>query len=279
MNKEIFYVETINCDNVILYGYYSGKKNNKCILYIPGLGASYESSLIPKEIFKFCDDYDFLCGLNQGSGLITELLINDSVNSIKNGGASYEDYNNWYSDIDAWISYLNNYENIIVIAHSLGCNKIIDYLNRRVNNKISKLILLSPQDTNYLINLNKHIGMLEEALKNKENKKNKLLSNLFLGFCYLSTNTFLDFYYNKDINNIPYLSTKDYTKIKNIKCSIDIIIGSKDKIDIDFKLIFTELCNECSNVSYNIIEGANHNYNGKENDLAKLIFNIIDNDV
>ena len=135
---------------------------------------------------------------------------------------------------------------------------------------------MSYQDINYIVKLDKHKGMLEEALNNKDND---LLSKLFLEFCYISTNSFLDFYNNEKINNIPYLSTKNYKYLKNIKYPIEIIIGSNDKKDINIERNIDELCYQFNNINYNIIKGANHNYNGKEIELVKLIFNIIDNDV
>ena len=270
MNKSIFYIEIENYDKVILHGYYSGKNNHRCILYIPGLGADYYSSYIPKLINNYCNDngYDFLCGLNQGNGLITELLVKDKEKHIKQAGAAYDIYDNWYSDIKAWIDYLSDYKEIIVIAHSLGCNKIINFLNKEKDNKISKIILLSPQDINYIVKLDKHKGMFEEALNNKDND---LLSKMFLGFCYISTNTFLDFYNNEKINNIPYLSTKNYKYLKNIKYPIEIIIGSNDKKDINIERNIDELCYQFNNINYNIIKGANHNYNGYEQELITAI--------
>ena len=268
------YIEILNSQNVLLHGVYSGKNNKKCLVYIPGLGADYSSSIIPKKIYSHCikNNYDFLCGSNQGNGLMSELLIYNDVKSVKNGGASYENYDNWYPDIKAWIDYVYDYKEIIVVAHSLGCNKIIDFLNKDKNNKISRIILLSPQDIKYLISIGKHEGMYEEAINNKDNK---LLSKIFLGFCYISTNTFLDFYNNEKINNIPYLSSKKYEYLKNLTCCINIVIGNNDKKNIDFKSIFSELCNECSNVSFDIINGANHNYSGKEDELIKMIFDKI----
>ena len=270
----LFYVNVLNSQNVLLSGVYSGKKNDRCLIFIPGLGANYSNSIIPKKIFNYCIDnnFDFLCGLNQGNGLMMEFLVYNDVKSVKKGGAAYDIYDNWYPDIKAWLDYIKDYKEIIVVAHSLGCNKIVDYLNREKNNKISRIILLSPQDSNYLVNIDKHKGMIEEA---KKNNKNILLSNLFLGFCYLSSNTFLDFYNNEKINNIPYLSTKNYNYIKNISCPINIIIGSSDKKDIDFKTSLEELCELCNNVSLNIIDGANHNYNKYEDELIELIFEII----
>ncbi len=270
------YIEIINSDKVCLYGLYSGKKNKTCIIYIPGLGATFSSSIISKKINEFCQksNCDFLFAANQGSNLMSEILVYDDKTSCKNGGASYENYNNWFSDMDAWFDYLKNYEEIIVIAHSLGCNKIVDYISKKKIKNVRKIFLLSPQDLNYLVNLDKHKGLYEEAVFNHSNNDNKLLSKLFLGFCYLSTETYLDFCENKKINNIPYLTDKDFSIIKSIDIPIFIIIGSNDKkISLENELI--ALCDDCKNVSYKIIIDANHNYNNKEEELMNLIFNMI----
>lgn len=264
------YVEVINSEKIILHGLYSGKNNNECIIYIHGLGADFESSVIPKSILKKCTEnsIDFLYANTQGSSLMREIISKDE--KIKNGGAAYENYSNWYPDLDAWFKFLKKYKKIIVVAHSLGCNKVIDYMNKTQNKKVSKIFLLAPQDTNYLVNIKKHNGMLEEALENKKNGNNNLISKVFLGFCYLSTNTFLDFYENEKINNIPYMSTKDYSIVKNIKTPIKIYIGSNDK-NIELDKYFKALTKECKNIKYKIIKDANHNFKSKENILATLI--------
>jgi hypothetical protein len=200
------YIEVVNSQNVILNGLYSGKNNNRCIIYFSGLGADF-SSCLPHKFFN-CDDFDFLFASTQGSSLMKELLLSDG--SIISGGAAYESYDNWFSDLVCWFDFLDVYDEIFVVAHSLGCNKVIDYMNKVDNSKVKKVFLLAPQDFYYLVNIDKHDGMLEEALINKENGNNNLLSKVFLGFCYLSTNTFLDFYYNNKINNIPYISSNDF---------------------------------------------------------------------
>lgn len=268
------YVEIKTSEKVLLHGFYSGKNNNECIIYIHGLGADFESSVLPKSILKKCtnNSIDFLYANTQGSSLMREIALTDG--KIIKGGAAYENYNNWYQDLDAWFKFLNNYEKIIVVAHSLGCNKIIDYMHKTQNNKVSKIFLLAPQDNNYLVNIKKHNGMLEEALENKKNGNNNLISKMFLGFCYLSTNTFLDFYENKKINNIPYMSTKDYSIINSIKTPIKIYIGSNDK-KIELNEYFKDLAKKCKNIKYKIIKDANHNFKLKENILANLIINEI----
>ena len=259
---------------MILHGFYSGKNNDECIIYIHGLGADFESSALPKSISKKCieNSIDFLYANTQGSSLMREIATTDG--RIINGGAAYENYNNWYPDLDAWFKFLKKYKRIIVVAHSLGCNKIIDYMNKAQNKKVSKIFLLAPQDTNYLVNIKKHAGMLEEALENKKNENNNLISKIFLGFCYLSTNTFIDFYENKNMNNIPYMSTKDYTIIKKIKTPINIYIGCNDK-NIDLDPYFKEFIKECKDIKYKMIKDANHNFKSKENMLASLIIKEI----
>lgn len=268
------YVEVKTSEKVLLHGFYSGKNNNECIIYIHGLGADFESSVLPKSILKKCtnNSIDFLYANTQGSSLMREIMTSEGTTI--NGGAAYENYNNWYQDLDAWFKFLKKYQKIIVVSHSLGCNKIIDYMHKTQNNKVSKIFLLAPQDTNYLVNIRKHNGMLQEALENKKNGNNNLISQMFLGFCYLSTNTFLDFYENKKINNIPYMSTKDYSIINSIKTPIKIYIGSNDK-KIELDNYFDKLIKECKNIDYKIIKDANHNFKSKENILANLIINEI----
>lgn len=268
------YVEVKTSEKVLLHGFYSGKNNNECIIYIHGLGADFESSVLPKSILKKCtnNSIDFLYANTQGSSLMREIMTSEGTTI--NGGAAYENYNNWYQDLDAWFKFLKKYKKIIVVSHSLGCNKIIDYMHKTQNNKVSKIFLLAPQDTNYLVNIKKHNGMLQEALENKKNGNNNLISKMFLGFCYLSTNTFLDFYENKKINNIPYMSTKDYSIINSIKTPIKIYIGSNDK-KIELDKYFDKLIKECKNIDYKIIKDANHNFKSKENILANLIINEI----
>ena len=268
------YVEVKTSEKVLLHGFYSGKNNNECIIYIHGLGADFESSVLPKSILKKCtnNSIDFLYANTQGSSLMREIMTSEGTTI--NGGAAYENYNNWYQDLDAWFKFLKKYKKIIVVSHSLGCNKIIDYMHKTQNNKVSKIFLLAPQDTNYLVNIKKHNGMLQEALENKKNGNNNLISKMFLGFCYLSTNTFLDFYENKKINNIPYMSTKDYSIINSIKTPIKIYIGSNDK-KIELDKYFDKLIKECKNIDYKIIMDANHNFKSKENILANLIINEI----
>lgn len=262
---------------MLLHGFYSGKNNNECIIYIHGLGADFESSALPKSILKKCpnDSIDFLYANTQGSSLMREIALTDG--KIINGGAAYENYNNWYQDLDAWFKFLKKYKKIIVVAHSLGCNKIIDYMHKTQNNKVSKIFLLAPQDINYLVSIKKHDGMLEEALENKKNCTNNLISKIFLGYCFLSTNTFLDFYGNKKINNIPYMSTKDYSIINSVKTPIQIYIGSHDK-KIELNEYLKDLTRECKNIKYKIIKDANHNFKSKENALANLIIKEIKKD-
>lgn len=268
------YVEVKTSEKVLLHGFYSGKNNNECIIYIHGLGADFESSVLPKSILEKCNknSIDFLYANTQGSSLMREIMTSEGTTI--NGGAAYENYNNWYQDLDAWFKFLKKYKKIIVVAHSLGCNKIIDYMYKTQNNKVSKIFLLAPQDTNYLVNIRKHNGMLQEALENKKNGNNNLISKMFLGFCYLSTNTFFDFYENKKINNIPYMSTKDYSIINSIKTPIKIYIGSNDK-KIELNEYFKDLAKKCKNIKYKIIKDANHNFKLKENILANLIINEI----
>ena len=280
MNFE--FVETMTEQNIKLFGCLSKNNNKKCILYIPGLTGNFFESKFPREISKesIKKGYDFLFSHNQGSFQIIEFpfLREDGKLKSKTKGATYEKFEDCIYDIDAWIKFLEelNYEEIVVLSHSMGCNKIVYYLNNRENSKISKVILLAPQDNINFSNLEMHKGLLDEAIQNiKDNEPEKILSKKFLGFCLMSSQTYYQEITNKNINNIPYKTENgDFSLIKSIEKPIYIIIGEED-IGENGEQYMQRVVSNCKNATYNILSEANHNFKNKEKELNKLIFNYL----
>ena len=56
-------------------------------------------------------------------------------------------------DIEAYLSFVKDqgYEHIILAGHSLGANKVINYLSRHQDAKIDHFFLLSPANLNYMM--------------------------------------------------------------------------------------------------------------------------------
>ncbi len=278
------FVETMTKQKIKLFGCLSKNEiNKKCILYIPGLTGNFFGSKFPREIAnESCRrGYDFLFSHNQGSFQVIEFpfLREDGKLKSKMKGAAFEKFEDSIFDIDAWFNFLKkmNYEEIVVLCHSMGCNKIVYYLSRRDNSKISKVILLAPQDNVNFSKLEMHEGLLEEALDNiNANNPTKILSKKFLGFCIMSSETYYQEITNKNINNIPYKTIDgDFSLLNSINKPIYIIIGSND-IGENGKEYMETVIKNCQNAKYDILSEADHNFKNKENELIDLIFNYLD---
>lgn len=280
MNFE--FVETMTEQNIKLFGCLSKKNNKRCILYIPGLTGNFFESKFPREIGKVSVEqgYDFLFSHNQGSFQIIEFPFLREDGKLKSitKGATYENFEDCVYDIDAWLQYLDKlgYEEIVVLGHSMGCNKIVYYLNQKNNSKISKVILLSPQDNVNFSKLDIHKGLLEEAEENiKNGNSEKILSKKFLGFCFMSSKTYYQEITNKNINNIPYKTLNgDFSLINTIDKPIYIIIGSDD-IGEKGNEYMKKVIDNCQNAKYDILTDANHNFKNKESELSGLIFEYL----
>ena len=277
------YVETITKSNIKLNGMMINNNNDKCVLYIPGMGASFFDSDFARSLMTYLanNNYDFIFGHNQGSFQIIsyKYLREDGKWKNKILGTTFEDYNECINDIDAWIKYAESLgkKEIILIGHSRGCNKIVSYLSRKKAPAVSKIVLLSPQDMSNFNDLEMHIGMYEESKKNVEDgNENKLLEKRFLDFAYVSSKVYLDIVDNIDANNIPYKLIKgDFKQFEKIDKDILVVIGTKDGGE-NSKKYMEEVCKHSKKCQYALINDANHTYDNKFEELNKVLLDYLE---
>lgn len=279
------YVEVQTEERITLFGFMQKKEGNKkCILYIPGLAGNFFESKFARIFGNLCVErgYDFLFSHNQGSFQIMDFayLREDGKIKSKTKGSAYEKFEDSKYDIDAWIKYIKTlgYKEIILLCHSMGCNKIVYYLNQYSYKEISNVILLAPQDNVNFKNLDMHKGLLEEAKKNIDlGQPDKLLSKKFLGFCVMSSQTYYDEITNPIINNIPYKTVNgDFTMLKNINLPIFVLIGTDDGGEQSLEYM-KKVADCCINGKYDVIEDANHNFKNKELETSEKIFDYLEN--
>lgn len=198
-----------NSENVELEGYYFKTQSKTCALHIPGFGGAFES--LPEVIGNFFQKQGiaYLCGLTQGAYPSHEYkkYNKDGTFYIKLGGAMYENFDDSKEDIDAWVKYLisQGYENIFLVGHSLGCNKVLYYAKEKNTQFIKGIILLAPQDFSKIVFNPIHEGMLKEAELNlKMGEPFKILTGKFLGFAPISSKTFYNMANNKNQHNFNF---------------------------------------------------------------------------
>ncbi len=270
---------------------------NKCIVLIHGMSGNiienYFAEILGEECSK--NNINLIYGHNRGYGHINDIktskILEDGSYDTKRIGATYERFQESIFDVELWIKEAERqgFKEIILMGHSLGCNKAIHYLSKNKNHKISKLILASPPDMVGLAKLKKYEPnyneLLEEAKANiKNNQPRKILSKTLWDWYKLSSQTFLDLFEdNCPADNLPILrNPTQFKELAKINIPILTIIGEKDDIIIksiteDIKTI-KEKATNCPKFESTILKGANHIYGNKEKELSETIINWLKNE-
>ena len=228
---------------------------------------------------------------NRGNGLINAARMQDG--KIMQGTV-FEDVLESYNDILGAIKALKEkgYKKIHLQGHSLGSTKIVYTYNKLVeeNNKdvldlIKSVILLSLVDLvdvmKIMIKSNPTINIIDLALeKEKEGDLDYIMETKVPFLPYVSVKTFLRYYRdNQDINFAQY-QNEEFTFPELNKINVPLFMrwgNNKELISIPADEV-TNVCikkinNQNKDIGY--IDGATHNYIGKEDILAKEIIDFL----
>ena len=235
---------------------------------------------------------DYVTFNNRGHDIIN--YSNREINGNKESflsGTAYEVFNDCYYDIICTINYAISmgYEDIFLLGHSLGStkvvytyNKIIEK-NKELKNRIKGIILLSLVDLPavqkvYLGDKYKNVLEYAENLE-KENNLESIMPNK--SFIYpISVRVFLRYFRdNLDIDFAQYSNEKySFDKLNNIEVPLFMRWGNIGELILQdagdlCNLLKTKIHNKKLDIGY--IDGANHSYNNKEDELAEQIKNFI----
>lgn len=288
-------IDFLATDGVELNGilYNCKEKSNEVILAVHGMTSNCfkeRDKIISENSNK--NGIDYFCFNNRGSELARYIKkdINGKEEKII-AGTSYEDVLEGYEDILGAIIKLKElgYENIYLQGHSLGCTKIVYTYNELVDEEeydvlsnIKGVILLSLIDIPKAIKVylgdkfNEYVSLAEE--KEQEYKSYELMpKDAFIN--PISAKTFLRYVRdNKDIDFAGYGKDNELEKLNNIKVPLMMRWGNQNEMILQSA---DELVNIVTNIIENknkdidYIDGANHQYNGKEKELAEQIIEFI----
>jgi pimeloyl-ACP methyl ester carboxylesterase len=266
------------------------ENSDTCIVCIHGMAGNiitdYFAQVLGENLSR--EGYGFLYGHNRGSGHISDIhtreYSEDGGNKTKRIGVTFERFGECVYDIKLWIKKAKElgYSKIILMGHSLGCNKAIHYLSNDMQTDIQGLILASPPDMVGLAKLEKYQPnykeLLQEAKQNiREGNPEKILSSLIWDWYYISSQTFLDLFEDgSPADNLPLLRNPEaFEALSKIQVPIFAFMGQNDDIEIrtleeDLELIKQKATSSTS-FTTNILEGANHTYRNKEQELSLMI--------
>ncbi len=276
-------------DNIELQGLLfkpEGNDNSKAVIHIHGLsGNFYENHFIDslaRELTRV--GYSFFAFNNRGHDYSTDLMKASGKDiSYIDGGGAYEIFSDCVYDIDAAIEYLKTagIDAICLQGHSTGANKAVYYQYRKKIKEVKAIVLLSPCDD---------VGILQSKLGNNRFKKaihrasnlveanrGRTLMPTWAVFCPMSANTYLDSYSDKSpLDIFPYRNRRrSFKELSSIQTPMLILFGNNGEYvlgDISETLeLIRSKAKSSSRVDTRIIDGAPHNYLGKETEVSKII--------
>lgn len=290
MNIETIFFKAI--DEVKLKGmiYHSNKESKDILISIHGMATNclkQRDEVISKEINQ--ENIDMLVFNNRGHDLVNYInKITPEGRKDILGGTAYEEISECYYDILGAIKYClsKGYEKIYLMGHSLGSTKTVYFYQKllkenekEVLESIKGIILLSLIDIPKALQvyLREDFPVMVTYAKNikKEGMQNQLMPEK--SFIHpISVNTFLRYSIeNKDIDFAKYSDISyDFKEINNIKVPLFMRWGNNNEMILQKA---EDLCNNLkkkiknNNLDIGFIDGASHNYSGKEKILAKQV--------
>ena len=261
--------------------HFESNKKDICIICIHGMCGTiidnYFATVWGKLLAK--NDIGFIYEHNRGHSIENDIVMKDG--SFKRCGCMYEIFEDCIYDIDLAIQTAKEkgYKRIILLGHSLGCNKVIYYYYKKHPN-ILGIILASAPDMigSHLLIEPEYEELLKEAKENIEkNQPTKLLHKMIEDYMYMSSQTYYNWFHkNSNLNNLPIISNpKNWEQLETIDVPILTFSGSKDE---DYYLhldLLKEKATNCKNIEYQIIENTGHTYQEKELETGTLILNWI----
>ena len=218
---------------------------------------------------------------NRGSDVV-RYIKNDNVTLL--AGMAYEKVEDCYCDVVGAIEFALNlgYEEIYLQGHSLGSTKVVYTYNKlqkedsKLLNNIKGIILLSLVDIAGVIDADankEYLSLAEEKAKKGE------IMDLMPFKCFIhpiSVKSFLQYTkHNESFDFARYSKTDDKFEIlNNIQCPLFMRWGNvnelikQDARDLA-EFMNKKIINPNKNISY--IDGADHSYHGKFEQLAKEI--------
>jgi pimeloyl-ACP methyl ester carboxylesterase len=270
-------------DHIVLRGFLARpkKKSDKALIHLHGLeGTFYRSHYADVLGGRLVDNgFNYLSIEQRGSYTVVGFRRKTKQISYVNGGGGFEKFEDCAYDIDGAIRFLRSIgiTKIFLEGHSTGCQKVTYYQYRRKDKYVKGIILCAPSD-DYNIQKTKLGKEFDAAVKSakalyekdeRAQMPGKYMRRIFGAGRFLSLS---------DLKNVEsrlfnYKSAK-LSEFSQIRQPILAIFGEKDENLIRPALHYMKVLERDTNskkFDYRIIKGADHGFDGKENQLSKVI--------
>ena len=278
MNCSLVQVKTR--DRIVLHGLlWEASQKKTVVINIHGTASSfYDEDFMPVMGEKFSQQgISFLSTNNRGTMVLQARPLL---------GAATESFEDCVKDIDAWISFarVRNYQHIFLQGHSLGTEKIVYYLNKGQHKDLVKgVILLGFSDSygsqmKYLQKKKLSSKLIAEAYQLVSRRKwHTFLTSHWqshAGVFPRSASAYINaFKHNSELSKaLPLHQGKNLAFYKKISVPILAIIGDKKEYTIiPIQQALSLLKKENPLTETHQIKNCNHDFEGKEQELTRLV--------
>ena len=177
-------------------------------------------------------------------------------------------------DIEAYLSFVKDqgYEHIILAGHSLGANKVINYLSRHQDAKIDHFFLLSPANLTCMMSgvTDREKQTIKDQVDRGEGEK--MLPFPFMGWVECIANTAYDWQFSGILNNVHTAKNGDFSQAEKITHTGALLVGTYDNFTdgdpSDFLRNLNDHMPSCKDNKLIFIEKTGHTYQMKHQELA-----------
>ncbi len=286
MNQGLVRINSIDGIEQVGILYTPNDITDKIVIHVHGLNGNFYENKFLDILSKVYTDkkYAFLTFNNRGKDYISEFTRGDESVII---GGSLERFKDCLLDIQGVINWVREkgYKEIILEGHSYGCNKVLYYYNNTKDNSIKQIVLLAPCDITFeakkFLSEEEYKKAKEESTRLvNENKEKELIDFSIMANGKISAGTYYyDFLPGGENDFIRYSDGKngESTILNSIDIPVLIVFGNVDECVLTQPIDIVEsyLNNNISNCNIQIIDGANHSYTGKYEELGQIIRNVL----
>lgn len=262
--------------------YNPNESTNKIVIHVHGLnGNFYENRFLDILAKTYTDkNFAFLTFNNRGRDFISELLKGNDFTVI---GGSLERFKDCVLDIEGIVNWVKEkgYNEIILEGHSYGCNKVLYYYNKKKDECIKKILLLAPCDIpsegKKFLTAEEYEKAKQESTKFvKQGKEKELIDFSVMANGKIAAGTYYnDFLPGGENDFIRYSDGKEGKSdvLNNINVPVLVIFGNVDECVLtqSIDVVKEYLNNNIKDCNIQIIEGANHSYANKYEELGNVI--------
>lgn len=289
-----FFTEMRSTDCIAMYGvlFEPDEKTDTIVIHHHGMeGNFYENTFISFMAESYTNaGIAFMTYNNRGHDYICDLKMytSDGVKSIK-GGTAFEKIADNAMDVEGAVKYCKSkgYTKIILQGHSSGANKIVYAIAEKKLN-VYATILLSPCDDFGLYTSEtstKEINNYRQLAKRMvaEGKEEEFMPKEAYMGTLISARTYLECSEEGSaIDVFPYRDKNNpFTYFSKVETPIFVSFGTNGDYLLQKFSYAEELLNskkaKAAEISFNLIEGAAHNYRDYERELSNKIVDWICN--